>query len=88
MGRAFRDSPTYGWPRSVSCSAGRISLSSGTTRHGYLFGLIRARLKRAGPERARAGPSRAARLDIYSPCHEGRWRRPETIGEGRWVPGQ
>jgi hypothetical protein len=51
--------PTWhGWNESVSCSARRISLSGDTTRHGYLLGLIRARLKRAKPEWARAGPCR------------------------------
>jgi hypothetical protein len=30
-----------------------------------VIGLNRAGLKRAGPSRARAGPGRAARLDIY-----------------------
>jgi hypothetical protein len=38
----------HGWAGSVSCSAGRISLLGVTTRHGYLFGLIRAGLKRVG----------------------------------------
>jgi hypothetical protein len=33
-----------------------------------VIGLNRAGLKRAGPSRARAGPGRAARLDIYSPA--------------------
>jgi hypothetical protein len=50
----------HGWAGSVPCSAGVGSPSGGTARHDYLAGL-----KRAGLERARAGPGRAARLDIY-----------------------
>jgi hypothetical protein len=59
----------HGWVGSVPCSAGRISPSGVTARHDYLFGLIRAGLKWAGSERARAGSDRAARLDIYTHAH-------------------
>jgi hypothetical protein len=37
----------HGWADSVPCSAGIVSPSGGTTQPGYLFGLIRAGLKRA-----------------------------------------
>jgi hypothetical protein len=59
----------HGWAGSVPCSAGRISPSGVTAWHGYLFGLIRVGLKWVRPERARAGPDHAARLDIYTHAH-------------------
>jgi hypothetical protein len=51
----------HGWVGSVPCSVGIGSPSGGPARPGYLFGL-----KWAGLKRARAGPSRAARLDVYT----------------------
>jgi hypothetical protein len=54
----------HGWAGSVLCSAGVVSPSGGTAQPDYLLGL-----KRAGLERARTGPGRAARLDIYMRHH-------------------
>jgi hypothetical protein len=54
------------WAGSVPCSAGVVSPSGGPARPDYLLRLKRAGLKRAELERARAGPGRAAHLDIYS----------------------
>jgi hypothetical protein len=61
------------WVCLVPCSDGIGSPSGGTARLGYQFGLKWAglkwtRLKRAGLKRARAGPGRAAHLDIYKRC--------------------
>jgi hypothetical protein len=50
-----------GWACLVPCSDGIGSPSGTTARPGYQFGL-----KRVGLKRARAGPGRAARLDIYT----------------------
>jgi hypothetical protein len=46
-----------------------------------VIGLNRAGLKRAGPSRARAGPGRAARLDIYTCVYTHGWSRAFYLKE-------
>jgi hypothetical protein len=66
----------HGWACLVPCSDGVASPSGGPARPGYHIGLKRPRLKRA-----RAGPGRAARLDIYTPGSNG----PGSSDVGRTV---